>query len=322
MDASPGAATAERGVSGGERGVSVRALAPGDLDAVVDLDRRITGGARRAYFERRLAVAQADPTGHVQFGLAAGAELRGFALGRLGGGEFGGRAPSLVLEAVGVEPGLQGQGLGRVLVDALAERARARSAQTLVTQADWRDNRMLPFLARAGFALGPRMLLERRVQRMPLAATEEEFERPPPLIRHLRASDLPMIARIDARITGEDRARYLAKKVDAALRESAIVVSLVAEDDGFVVAFAMARVDLGDFGHVGPTGSLDTIGVNPDVAGRGFARALLAQLLDNLAALHVEALETEVARESFELLRFLYRFGFGASPRLSFSRAL
>ena len=45
-------------------------------------------------------------------------------------------------------------------------------------------------------------------------------------------------------------------------------------------------------------------------------------MIQNLAALHVERLETEVASESFALLRFLFDLGFGPSARLSFVRAV
>lgn len=84
----------------------------------------------------------------------------------------------------------------------------------------------------------------------------------------------------------------------------------------------MARVDFGDFGHVEPVATLKTVGVAPAFKGRGFGRAVLDQMVENLAALHVERLETEVARERFELLRLLYAFGFEPSPRLCVTRRL
>src|SRR5262249_35244317 len=123
-----------------------------------------------------------------------------------------------------------------------------------------------------------------------------------------------------ARIDG--RADYLERKVDEALNESAIQVSLVVEDDGFPVGFAIARVDFGDFGHVGATASLDTIGVDPRFARHGFGTALLVQMTENLAALHVERLETEVSPGALELQSFLVRFGFAPSQRLAFRKKI
>jgi hypothetical protein len=45
-------------------------------------------------------------------------------------------------------------------------------------------------------------------------------------------------------------------------------------------------------------------------------------MVENLAALHVERLETEVAPDAFELHRFLHRAGFATSQRVAFRKAL
>jgi len=300
--------------------VEVRPLTKDSLDAVVALDRRITGSPRRGYFQRRLDAALRWPKRHLQAAAWHDGELVGFVLARRAGGEYGRPEAFVVLEAVGVDPASQHHGVGQRLVAALAELTHHRDVHELVTQVDWRNHEMLRFLDGAGFALEPRMLLARDVHRMPLPATDEEVEAFPPLVRVLRDEDLDQVARIDRQITGEDRSEYLRRKFDEALSESPIRVSLVAEDDGFVVAFAMARIDIGDFGHVAPTASLDTIGVSPGFAHRGFARATLGQMVDNLAALHVERLETEIAHDAFELARFLHAFGFVPSQRLSFGK--
>jgi ribosomal protein S18 acetylase RimI-like enzyme len=71
----------------------------------------------------------------------------------------------------------------------------------------------------------------------------------------------------------------------------------------------------------GPTASLDTIGVDPGFSGKGYARALLTQMIENLAAIHVERLETEVAAGDLALRRFLHAFGFRPAQRLPFERA-
>jgi predicted N-acetyltransferase YhbS len=302
--------------------IQLRPLTARDLDAVVELDRRITKTSRGGYFAKRLEAALRHPKRHLQLAATAPAGLVGFVLARAAGGEFGRQDEVLALEAVGVDPAKQHAGIGQRMVWELGRLARDRGMRSAVTQVDWRDHAMLRFLDGAKFRLAPELLLERAVSRVPLPPTDEEIETPPPLVRHLRAGDLGMIRKIDHRLTGRDRSAYLERKVDEALHESAIAMSLVAEDDGFVVAFATAHVDFGDFGHMEPVASLETIGVNPDFAHRGFARAILDQMIDNLAALHVERLETEVARDNFELLRFLYRFGFGPSQRLPFVQSI
>ena len=97
---------------------------------------------------------------------------------------------------------------------------------------------------------------------------------------------------------------------------SGVRISLVAEQDGLVVGFVMARVDYGEFGCTETEAVMDTIGVDPAFAGRGVGRALLSQLLHNLNSLRVERVRTEVAWNAFEFNRFLAALGFRPSQRL------
>jgi ribosomal protein S18 acetylase RimI-like enzyme len=103
----------------------------------------------------------------------------------------------------------------------------------------------------------------------------------------------PLIA-IDRRITGRGRAAYFERKLEEALYESDMRVSLVAEHDGRAVGFIMVRVDFGEFGRIEPTAVMDTIGVDPDYRGQGIGRALMSQLLTNLTTLRVEHIRTDI----------------------------
>ncbi|MGZ8331149.1 MAG: GNAT family N-acetyltransferase [Rhodoplanes sp.] len=137
-------------------------------------------------------------------------------------------------------------------------------------------------------------------------------------VRSLRESDLKALIAIDRRITGRDRSGYFERKLSEALHESDVRVSLVAEADGRPVGFIMARVDLGEFGRIEAAAVMDTIGVDPDYAGHGVGRALLSQLLANLATLRVDNILTEVDWADRELMAYLDRCGFRPSGRLSF----
>ena len=141
-------------------------------------------------------------------------------------------------------------------------------------------------------------------------------------VRSLREADLKALIAIDRRITGRDRSAYFERKLAEALHESDVRVSLVAELDGRPVGFIMARVDLGEFGRIEAAAVLDTIGVDPDYAGRGVGRALLSQLLANLATLRVDKVLTEVDWGDRELMAYLDRCGFKPSGRLSFDCVL
>lgn len=141
-------------------------------------------------------------------------------------------------------------------------------------------------------------------------------------IRSLSERDFPHLVAIDHRLTGRDRSAYYELRLAESLNESGVRVSLVAELDGHVAGFVMARVDFGEFGRIDPEAVIDTIGVDPAYSHRNVGRALVSQLLQNLAALRVERVRTEVSWNSFGLLSFLERCGFRPSQRLVFRRTV
>ena len=141
-------------------------------------------------------------------------------------------------------------------------------------------------------------------------------------VRSLAPADVADIVRIDQRIVGRDRSAYISRVMDEALRDSAIRVSLAAYYGGSVAGFIMAKVDFGDFGRTEPVAVIDTVGVDPGFAGAGIGTALLSQLFVNLAALHVERVETVVDTRNLALLGFFLRAGFGPSGRLAFVKPL
>jgi ribosomal protein S18 acetylase RimI-like enzyme len=141
-------------------------------------------------------------------------------------------------------------------------------------------------------------------------------------VRSMMESDVRALVAIDRRITGNDRAAYFQRKLTEALTESDVRISLVAELDGVVVGFIMARVDLGEFGRVETTAVIDTIGVDPDYRNKGVGRALLSQLLVNLGTLRVEKVRTEVDWQDQDFLAYLDHSGFLPSQRLCFDQPL
>lgn len=141
-------------------------------------------------------------------------------------------------------------------------------------------------------------------------------------VRAMKKDDLRTLTEIDRRVTGHDRSTYFDRKLEEALEDSDVRVSLVADLDGVPVGFIMARVDFGEFGRVEATAVLDTIGVDPDYRDRGIGRALLSQLLINLGSLRVERIRTELAWNEHELLGFFDRCGFQPSQQLCLQHAL
>lgn len=141
-------------------------------------------------------------------------------------------------------------------------------------------------------------------------------------VRAMADGDLAGLIAIDRKITGRDRKAYFEQKFAEAIHDTDVRVSLVADRDGRPVGFVMARVDLGEFGRMEPTAVMDTIGVDPDYRDQGIGRALMSQLLANLATLRVDKVRSEVDWHDRELTAFLDGCGFAPSQELCFERSL
>lgn len=141
-------------------------------------------------------------------------------------------------------------------------------------------------------------------------------------VRSMTEADLEALIAIDHRATGKDRSAYYQRKQREAMYETGIRVSLVAELDGHPVGFIMARVDYGEFGHTDPQAVMDTIGVDPGYRGRGVGRALMSQLIANLASLRVDHIRTQLDWNDVGLISYLDNVGFTPAQCVVLSRKL
>ena len=152
----------------------VRPLAASDIDRMVAIDQAHTGTSRRRFFEKRLAAAANDPGDYIHVGVETAGRLIGFAFARVLTGEFGRQEPVAVLDLVGVDPAEQAHGCGHALMDALTAGAKRHGVRLMHSQADWTDHGLLRFFAGSGFALAPRLVLERPVA-TPLAEPTDDI---------------------------------------------------------------------------------------------------------------------------------------------------
>lgn len=133
------------------------------------------------------------------------------------------------------------------------------------------------------------------------------------IVRALRPDDIDRIASIDRKITGRSRTEWYRNRV---ARAEGVQLSLCAEQDGLVVGAMLATVQYGEFGVPEPMAILDTVVVDPSLAGQGVGRAMLEQLLGNLRGLRVDRVRTEVNWDERDLMAFLQRSGFAPAPRM------
>lgn len=321
--------------------LQLRSLHRDDVDRVCGIESRITGHSRKGFLEKRFAAAAESPDGFIACAAVRDGKLAGYAIARIQEGEFGAPGAVAALDVVGIDPDAQGRGIGKALLAEMERRMKDRGIETLRTQVDWGNPAMIRFFSSTGFRLAPAQVLERDTSplretiretgsagpegRSRIRAAGGDYE---PLsrdrvpVRSLLENDLAAVVRIDRKLTGRDRSAYYAAKLREMLTESGIRVSLVAEEDGFVVGFVMARVDFGEFGKVDKAAILDTIGVHPGFAGSGIGHALLSQLFLNLSTLQVETVLTQVSPENVDLQRFLYACGFHPSQRLVLSKTV
>ena len=135
-------------------------------------------------------------------------------------------------------------------------------------------------------------------------------------VRRLRPSDLDVVVALDAKSVGRRRDEYFKLKLEMAMNETGVEVSLAAEIDGIFVGFMISRVFYGEFGISEPAAVLEVIGVEPDFRGRGIAHAMLRQLRTNLLGLGVRKIQTEVTWEDQSMMSFFQHEGFTPAPRL------
>lgn len=321
--------------------ITLRSLYPEDINQVSIIESSLTGSSRRAFLEKRLAAASALPGGFITCAALDGERIAGYGFARILEGEFGAKSAIAVLDDIGVAPEYRSRGIGKLILSGIERRMKNKDIGTLQTQIEWSNISMIRFFASTGFVLASGQIIEREAS--PLREDVEEvapvtmdgkwrvhsryagnhYDKPAReriLVRSLKGTDIAAIDRIDAKLTGLDRSAYIAAKFREMLDESGIRISMVAEDDGIVTGFIMARVDYGEFGRVAKAAVIDTIGVHPAYAGSGVGHALLAQLLINLSSLQVESVRTKLEYENYGLRNFLSRRGFKPSQRLLLTR--
>ena len=158
-----------------KREVKIRALNEKDIDAVVEIDRRVLGQERRPFWERKMAYADIYPRP------ALVAEIKGkvvgFIMGYVSGWEFG--IPDTIgwIDTLGVDPDFQRQGIGKALFNALIENFRhtgiektfetkerqhpkVEGVNIVYTLANWNDWDLIQFYNAMGFKKGTMLNLE------------------------------------------------------------------------------------------------------------------------------------------------------------------
>jgi ribosomal protein S18 acetylase RimI-like enzyme len=145
-------------------GLSIRPLTIRDLDAIVEIDRKVLGKARRDFWEKKIELP--NPR-YPLSGLAAEIEGKviGFILGEVSGWEFG--IPETVgwISTIGVDPDYQHKGIARKLSQEFIKNLKAIGVGVVYTLVNWSDWDLLKFFRAMGFTRGGDMInLELKIE--------------------------------------------------------------------------------------------------------------------------------------------------------------
>ncbi|KAB2917384.1 MAG: GNAT family N-acetyltransferase [Hyphomicrobiaceae bacterium] len=143
--------------------IPTRTIAERDLQALITIDRRITGRDRSAYFESKLAEALHESDVRVSLLAERDGGPVGFIMARVEFGEFGRVEPTAVIDTIGVDPDYRDQGIGRALLSQLLVNLTTLRVERVRTEVDWHDGDLLAFLDHSGFEPSQRLCLIRAV---------------------------------------------------------------------------------------------------------------------------------------------------------------
>ena len=144
--------------------VKMRPLTISDLDAIVEIDRKVLGKARQDFWKKKIEL----PNARYPFsGLVAELEGKviGFIMGEMSGWEFG--VPETVgwISTIGVDPDYQHRGVARKLSEEFVGNLKGVGVSIVYTLVNWNDWDLLKFFRAMGFTRGGEMInLELKIE--------------------------------------------------------------------------------------------------------------------------------------------------------------
>lgn len=137
-----------------KKNIHIRNLQKDDLSAIVNMEERVTGMARKSYWEKRIEISEAIRPHWASLVAELDNRVVGFILGRAGELEFGLPGTVAWIEIIGVDPAYRHQGIARQLIESFAASAEDHGINTIFTLVDHAKPEMERFFTRLGFAQG------------------------------------------------------------------------------------------------------------------------------------------------------------------------
>jgi ribosomal protein S18 acetylase RimI-like enzyme len=139
------------------KGLVIRPLATEDLDAIVEIDRKVLGKERKDYWKNKIELPN---TRYPLSCLVAemDGKVIGVILGEVSGWEFG--IPDTVgwVSTIGVDPAYQHRGVAERLTQDFVRNLKSIGVNVLYTLVTWNDWDLLKFFRATGFSRGGEMI--------------------------------------------------------------------------------------------------------------------------------------------------------------------
>ena len=143
--------------------VLVRSMQESDLRKVIAIDTAITGTDRSDYLTRKMHDTLHETGVRVSLVAEIDGYPVGFIMARVDFGEFGHTSAEAEMDTLGVDPGFQGQGVGRALMAQLVMNLSVLRVDQARTEIDWNDTGLITYLDAMGFVPAQRLVLVRRL---------------------------------------------------------------------------------------------------------------------------------------------------------------
>ena len=138
--------------------MSIRPLTFTDLDAIVEIDRKVLGKYRQDFWKKRIEEVRVTQYPHSCLVAELEGKVIGFILGEVSGWEFG--VPDTIgwINTIGVDPVYQHRGVAKRLGEEYIRNVKAIGVSLVYTLVNWNDWDLLKFFRAMGFARGGDMI--------------------------------------------------------------------------------------------------------------------------------------------------------------------
>jgi predicted N-acetyltransferase YhbS len=143
--------------------VKIRALAYGDLDAIVAIDKAVLGKERPEYWSMKIEISE-DRSPLASLVAELDGTVVGFIMGDASGWEYG--VPNTVgwIDTIGIHPQYHRKGIARLLFTEMVNNLKKVGVDTIYTLINWKEWDLLHFFDKMGFQKGDMIQLELKLE--------------------------------------------------------------------------------------------------------------------------------------------------------------